>query len=212
VGRNQDQSKLRRLLIAMVGFAVCLPAFLWTIKADQPFFPGDVVDEFDVKWYSPHLKAMKEPSLWRLSQTDPKATVFRFLWLPTFHGPTSVRLERFSDSAVLCVVRLDKRAGYEPGGINILKSKKLTEKQRQEFEQRLDRAKFWDLPTDEGTFSGTDGDRLILEGVMNGEYHVVHRDTPALGSDFVELCRFLLDLSGLNVMKSWDEYRPDPRQ
>jgi hypothetical protein len=67
-------------------------------SADEPFFPDLVFDEnkedndFTVDWYSKHLKVMKEPSLWRLSERDRSATVYRFLWLPTFHRPVSVRV------------------------------------------------------------------------------------------------------------------------
>lgn len=203
-----DGFAVRRMLIAAVGFTICLPVLIRMVKADKPFFPDDVFDDFNVEWYAQHLKAMREPSLWRLSQKDHSATVYRFLWLPTFHHSISVRILKSSDSAVLHIVKLDGRGGYEPGGISVLKTKKLTDRQWDEFKRRLDKAKFWKMPTeDEEEFLGTDGDELIFEGVLDGKYHVVHRHSPDSGSDYVELCRFLLDQSGLNLMKTWEEYR-----
>jgi hypothetical protein len=193
-------------LVAAVGFTICLPVLIPKGQAVDPFFPPDVFDDFAVNWYVPHLKAMKEPSLWTLSRKDPTAAVYRFLWLPTFHRPVSVRIVRSSDSAVLHIVKLDGRGGYEPGGISVLKSKKLTRKQWDEFKRRLDQANFWFMPTEEVEDSGTGGDRLIFEGVLDGNYHVVHRESPDPGSDYVEVCRFVLDQSGLNLMRIWEEY------
>jgi hypothetical protein len=206
-----DRFAIRQLLIAAIGFTICLAVLIRMVKADTPFFPDDAFNGFAVKWYAHHLKAMKEPSLWKVSQKDRSATVYRFLWLPTFHHPISVRLVKSSDSAVLHIVKLDGRGGYEPGGISVLKSNKLTDKQWDEFKRRLDKAKFWKMPTGEEEAEGIvlDGDRLILEGVLDGKYHVVHRNSPNSGSDYVKLCQFLLDRSGLNLMKTWNEYRGD---
>ena len=89
--------------------------------ADEPFFPDRIFgrdqeeNDFVVEWYSKHLRAMKEPSLWKLAQNDRSAVVYRFLWLPTFDRPVSVRLVKSGESALLDAVELDGRGGYEPG-------------------------------------------------------------------------------------------------
>jgi hypothetical protein len=145
---------------------------------------------------------MKEKSLWILSQKDSSSTVYRFLWLPTFDHPVSVRIMRSGESAVLHVVQLDGRGGYEPGKIAVNKIAKLSGKQWDEFQRRLDKAKFWSMPTeDEGT-QGTDGDQLILEGVKAGKYHIVDRWSPDSEANYVDLCRHMLTLTGLDVMKT----------
>jgi hypothetical protein len=203
-----DKFTRRRLLIAAVGCTICLPVVIRLVNANERYFPDHSFDDFVVERYARHLKAMKEPSLWNVSRKDRSATVYRFLWLPTFDHPISVRVVKSSDHAVLDIVKLDGRGGYEPGGISVLKSKKLTDKQWDEFERRLEKAQFWTMSTeDKANHIMQDGDRLILEGVLDGTYHVVHRDSPALGSDYAELCRFLLDQSGLKLMKTWKEYR-----
>jgi hypothetical protein len=46
-----------------------------------------------------------------------------------------------------------------------------------------------------------------LEGVMAGEYYIIDRWGPSAGADYTELCRYMLDLSGLDVMETWKRYR-----
>jgi hypothetical protein len=164
-------------------------------------------NDFVVEWYSKPLKAMKEPSLWQLSKTDRSATVYRFLWLPTFHRPVSVRLVRSSEGTILHAVLLDGRGGYEPGKIIVSKTVKISAKQWESFQRLLDKVQFWEMPSkDPGNF-GKDGDQLILEGVRAGKYHIVDRWSPDAGDDYTKLCRYMLVLSGLDVMKTWVEYR-----
>ncbi len=71
---------------------------LCCLGADNGYFPDRVFyqekdrNDFDVEWYSKQLKAMNAPSLWKLSRRDRSATVYRFLWLPSFDHPVSVRI------------------------------------------------------------------------------------------------------------------------
>ena len=58
---------------------------------------------------------MREPSLWKLSHADLGATVYRFLWLPSFHHPACVRIVKTGGAATLRLVVLDGFGGYEPG-------------------------------------------------------------------------------------------------
>jgi hypothetical protein len=60
----------------------------------------------------------------------------------------------------------------------------------------------------------TDGDQLIVEGVRGGKYHVVDRWMP--DPAYAELCRYMLDLTGIKVGEAWDGYHgivvaPEPR-
>jgi hypothetical protein len=150
---------------------------------------------------------MKEPSLWTLSKTDPSATVFRLLWLPSFDRPISVRIVKSKDSIVVHVIELDGAGGFAPGKVAVDKTMTLRKGQWEEFQRLVDAAKFWALPT-----TSQDGDRfddgaqLILEGVQNGSYHVADR----MGfkeDSYLKLCRYvILDLSGLDVHKTWNGY------
>jgi hypothetical protein len=204
----------RRMMIATAIVAIEFNSSTCVLGTDETFFPDLVFDkdkegnEFIVEWFTKHLKAMKERSLWMRSQKDRATTVYRFLWLPTFDRPISVRIEKSGNSAVLHVVQLDGRGGYEPGKIIADKSAVLSSKQWDEVKRRLDKIKFWQLPTEDKAASlGTDGDQLILEGAMAGKYHIVDRWGPDSGNDYAGLCRYMLELSGLDVMKIWEKYR-----
>jgi hypothetical protein len=48
------------------------------------------------------LKAMREPSHWSLSKSDPNASVYRFLWLPSFDPPTCVRVSKAGKALSPC--------------------------------------------------------------------------------------------------------------
>src|SRR5271166_4529571 len=108
-------STIRQMMAVALVVAVGLIRADGVAQADEPFFPDLVFDtdregnDFIVEWYSKHLKAMKEQSLWKLSQKDRSSTVYRFLWLPTFHHPVSVRLVRSSEGVILHAVSLDGR-------------------------------------------------------------------------------------------------------
>jgi hypothetical protein len=156
-----------------------------------------------------HLGAMKEPSLRELAENDRTATVYRFLWLPTFHNPVAVRFVKSDEGAVLHAVRLSGKGGYEPEKIVERKSVKLGRAPWERIVNHLDKAKFWTLPSSKPPPFGeinTDGDMLIVEGVKDGKYHVVRRHSPT-GGDFVDLCRAMLFMSGMDVRRLSFEYR-----
>jgi hypothetical protein len=201
------------LSVAFVLGVASHPAKGWCISPDEPFFPDRVFDEdkrwndFVDRWFSNHLKAMKEPSLWMLSQRDTKAVIYRFLWLPTFDRPVSVRIVESKDGATFHAVLLGGRGGYDPGKVVETKSEKLSESQWKDVQARLEKLQFWKMPTDDPEPGGTDGDELILEGTSGGHYHIVVRYGPTSQADYVGLGQSLLALSGLDVMKTWKEYR-----
>jgi hypothetical protein len=102
-------------------------------------------------WGRDHLKAMKEPSLRELAERDRTVTVFRFLWLPSFHNPISVRFVKSDEGAVVHAVRLDGKGGYEPGQIQSSKSAKLSRAHWERITGHLVKSKFWTLPTEKAT-------------------------------------------------------------
>ena len=84
------------------------------------FFPlakmnaGVGVDDLRQRWYSKHLAAMHEPSLWDLSKRPKKSgEAYRFLWLRTFDEPVAIRVEKATDGAARLYTRvLDGKGGY----------------------------------------------------------------------------------------------------
>jgi hypothetical protein len=53
-----------------------------------------------------YLRAMNEPSLRRLAEMDRGATVYRFVWMPSFHDAISVRFVKSDQGVILHAVRL----------------------------------------------------------------------------------------------------------
>ena len=91
----------------------------------QEYFPPGILDknpqfdELKVNWYSKHLKALREPSLWELSRQDPKAEVYRFLWLRSFNHPIAVRLVvRTNGSGWMNSRMTTGQGGFKPARIS----------------------------------------------------------------------------------------------
>jgi hypothetical protein len=177
--------------------------FAPAILAAQTYFPPGSLDDFHVQWYSKQLKALHEPSLWELSQKDPGAEVYRFLYLRTCNHPISVRLTvTKTGSGWLYAHMTSGTGGYAPGGIRRVNHSWQTHSKTQSLLASFDTAGFWTLSTIETTTRvGLDGAQWVFEGVRNGQYHVVDRWSPEQGDRLREtgvlalkLARFRLRL------------------
>lgn len=154
--------------------------------------------------YFPHLQAMQEPSLYKQrGQTSPET--YRFLWFRSFDEPTAVRVWRDAGGAWLHVVELSKPRNSALGHIAVSKTIALSAGQWQQIQRLLKQMSFWGMPAKEKDAGGLDGADWTIEGLRHGKYHRVYRWTPSdstqqrgLGN-FVALCRFLIDLSGLKI-------------
>jgi hypothetical protein len=152
--------------------------------------------------YSDALRRMNEPSLWKASQSDRKLTAYRFLWLPTWGRPVAVRIEKAGGRATLHMVQLDGSGGYDLGKIDTTRRMSPNRDDWERLMRRVRTAGFWGMPSRIDRL-GADGEELIVEGVKDGRYHVVDRWTPEAGA-YLELCRTLLDLSGMDLgQKEW---------
>lgn len=150
--------------------------------------------DFVVSWYSGQLEAMEEPVLINIQNEE----VYRFTWLRTFHNPIAIRVSKNENEITLTWKSCDGAGGYAPGKLIIDKSKKLSQNEWETFLKMLKDIDYWNLPTNEPDVMGCDGAQWILEGVNNGEYHVVDRWTPR-NTDFSEVCMYLLDLTSLKI-------------
>jgi hypothetical protein len=178
------------------------------------YFPSGVFTEgFNDRWYSSTLNALQEPSLLAL-RNDKSIQVYRFLWLPSFHRPISVRLTINADSTGTIVTRsVDSHAGLltkptsDTGKLIQDATGIINEMQAKEALAQLERLAFWSMPTEEEQaipqsdsagrpmlrVVGTDGARWILEGLRSGEYHVVDRWSPH-DEAYSQLCKYLFRL------------------
>jgi hypothetical protein len=102
---------------------------------------------------------------------------------------------------------LSGRGGYEPGKIVVSRSAKIVGRAWEDFKRLLDKVKVWKMSTKDPAPDGCDGDQLIFEAVKGGKYHIVDRWTPDGDNDYSKLCRHMLTISGLDVIKDWNKYR-----
>jgi hypothetical protein len=182
----------------------CYPGrSLETSPIDQEsFFPPKILTQdqpgntFRNNWYSKHLIAMNEESLY--SPQSEWVEGYRFLWLRTFHHPVAVRIWKCGSVRFISVKELDGAGGYEPGKLKLDRKRELTPDEWSGFMRRLDESCYWQLPTQDDAGAGNDGAQWIFEGVKGGRYHVVDRWTPQSGS-YRELCLYALKLSGLKL-------------
>ena len=174
------------VLILLVGWclmrrATCL-VFLTVIllasvtKAQVKYFPPD----FPANWYTQHLSALNESSLWESSQTQ-KTQSYRFLWLRTFHHPIVVRIDVNANGTSLLTTKMTSGAGgYKPGKLILNERRTLTSEQTNWFLGKIEVHNFWKLPSIQED-RGVDGAQWIIEGARNGTYHIVDRWSPEDG-------------------------------
>ena len=166
---------------------VSLLLFLLQNIAQEPYFPklslgSSAGDRMKPSWYGAQLRGLEEPPLPPLMK-DQTAEVYRFLWLRSFHHPVAIRLERRPDGTGALTTKMGSGAGgYAPESILATKASTLTREQTQEFLSRVTQVHFWSLPNPVNDQKGTDGSQWIVEGVRNGQYHVVDRWSPTTGA------------------------------
>ncbi|HCY41797.1 MAG TPA: hypothetical protein DHV48_10645 [Prolixibacteraceae bacterium] len=150
-------------------------------------------DTFHVEWYSKHLIAMEEPLIFNKKQNK---SIFRFLWLRSFHNPIAIRIEKQSDTYLLTWKLCNGAGGYEPKKMIVNKTKTINKETWDSFQDLLLKVDYWNLKTNEVEIPGSDGSQWILEGTDEKNYHVVDRWTPR-GGIFYDCCNFLIELTDL---------------
>lgn len=138
-------------------------------------------DELKRAWYSAQLSALQEPSLLALRKI-PSSESYRFLWLRTFNHPIAIRLDPKADGTSVLTTKIASGAGgYRPGVLSEETHHVLSKEQTQSFITRLNKLDFWHTANPVNDQAGTDGSQWIIEGVREGQYHVVDRWSPAKG-------------------------------
>ena len=193
-----------KLLYIFVAVAIISHRSLEATHAQKVFFPDLVLEDSRVDWYTKHLIALEEPSLFEASQGK-KLHCYRFLWLRTFDPPIALRLVLDPEGTGLLFIKIANGAGgYEPGKLTTNESVPVTKQNVDNFLGKLSKIKYWNLPTHEieakdGSLTiGLDGAQWILEAVRGGQYHIVDRWSPDKGS-YRETALFLVGLAQLKI-------------
>lgn len=164
---------MRRLLPALVALALALPVAAQTVDYFPDGIFGPRTHAFVERWYSRHLSAMGEPSLYALRGHD--RHVVRLLRLPTWGHPIAIRVERTATGATLTRRELSGQGGYDPGRIASDSTRTLRREDWRAIDAALRGARFFEAPA-LGPL-GMDGTQWILEVVDGDAYHVVDRWT-----------------------------------
>jgi hypothetical protein len=177
----------------------CFPGL--SVGVDKPqatYFPLIIFSEnswgnqFRSDWYSKHLQAMNEAPLASLVQEDES---YRFLWLRTFHDPIAIRVWRSGSKQFIVAKRLNGSGGYEPGTLDAIHTRALSNSEWIEFLMHLETSCFWQMKSMDDNLL-EDGAQWIIEAYRQGRYHLVDRQCPEPGS-FREAGLYLLRISGL---------------
>jgi hypothetical protein len=142
------------------------------------------------------LTAMQEPSLSEAARTS-DTSVYRFLFIYGFRT-LSVRLALNEDGSGVLAGKLgifgSSTRLFSQDSIAVSKD------QMQKFATLLQKAQFWEMPTEDPQDKSyhMDGAQCVLEGTRNHSYHVVDRWLRG-GTDYEQLCRYLMELSPVKV-------------
>ena len=193
--------------VTIVPFLLLLSAI--PTFAQAPYFPKDAfagegrAETFTTTWYSKALSTLNEPSLWQLSTLNKHSTVYRFLWLRTFHHPVSIRVSIAPDGTAEAQIKVSSGAGgYDPGHVIEDRTGKLSPIEVSDLLKLVSATNFWKLPTEEQIHPDRidlDGAQWIVEGVQNDRYHIVDRWSPTKGTYHDLGLYFIKHLSGLKI-------------
>jgi hypothetical protein len=144
-------------------------------------------------WY---FRTMNEPSLLDESKQQ-NIRVYRFLKLPPFFHPWSVRITILLDGTGQAVAKTtDGTGGFSPGYHTKTQTVEVPKPIVDRFLHLLDNLAFWSMPTELSShFAVMGGTPWMLEGAESGRYHVVERVSPSHGP-FAMLCAFMLEEMG----------------
>jgi len=199
-------------LSILLGILVLAPG---STRAEQPYFPDSIffpkdqfLDDLVRDQFSTHLMTFKEPSLWTISRKDRAAVSFRFLWLATAEKPICVRLTKNRNQFSLHVLEHDESLKKGVGKVTMNKIVPIEREQGESLLRLIAKTPFWTSPVEVKESRGiADGDVILIEGVSNGEYHVIDRAGSTTKSAYKSFCRALLEVANPDFLKAWDRHR-----
>ncbi len=156
--------------------------------------PIPFLSDFEQQWFSKHLRAAEEPSLFELSKNPHRSDSLRFTWLRSFHAPVIVRLTKgVGGNWRIMAKELSGAGGYDPGKVKRKIDRELSVDEAAAVTALLTRSA---LPDQSGDcVIGVDGAQWIIERVDRDGYHFINRWSPS-GGPVREIGEFLLNLTG----------------
>jgi len=172
---------MQRFLLTLSFICMCSSACCAQFFPEKSLDTDNRGDSFKAQWYSRHLQALGEPSLFELSR-DSSVESYRFLWLRSFHHPIAIRITRQLDGSFQIIAKMaDGAGGYALGKVTMHTVRTLTSDEAQKFLSCVERSGFWNAPNPVDDQRGADGSQWIIEAVKGGKYHVIDRWSPHKG-------------------------------
>jgi len=160
----------------------------------------EATDDFVSAWYSKGLEALDEPVL--KDRIGRRHTTWRFLWLRTWGAPVAVRVEQDAKGWSVTWKQSDGQGGYEPGKLTSAGTRRLTPKEIETMRARFAAARLTELPTQDPAM-GLDGAQWVMEGIVDGNYHLVDRWSPEEGDAYRAACWTLLGFTPLGTTPTY---------
>lgn len=171
-------------------------------------------DNFKQKRYSSSLYSFKVPILYNKNDSQ---TIYRLLWLRSFHQPVCFSMKELKGEYFLNVKALDRQPAFFPIYLNrkkkildtTLKADRLAfiafdtiinlrKRQWNEIENYLSKLDFWNSPiADPADEHTSDGSNWIIEGRNNNKYHFIDRRNAR--GDLMNFGKYLIKLSAIKI-------------
>ena len=125
-----------------------------------------------------------------------KSEIYRVTYLPSFHHPIAIRMEKEGEAYMLYWKVGKGAGGYKPKGIKQQGKLKLTKVEWEKFESLLAIAKYDTLPKEENV-PMTDGASWIVERKKQERYDAKKTDSP--GAELYQAWKYLVQLAGIGL-------------
>ncbi len=182
-------------LILFFAWITC--AQLLMAEDKNPYFPKMVfgknvqVHSFVENWYSKHLRAMNEQSIYA-QRGNKEIRVCRFTCLRSFDRPFCIRVESEKGMTTVITKILSGKGGYDPGELEETKKNNIDAKALNSLELLLSSIEFSKMKSvveDEQL----DGAQWIFESLVNGKYKIVDRTSPKKGSKLGRIAEWFFE-------------------
>jgi len=151
---------------------------------------------FSDEWFSMQLLALGESGL-----KETGSHTYRFMYLRENRQPMMLRIEVMPDgSGVLHFALCDGEINDWGGELIEVTQKSLSTTQVNEFLELLEAVGFREIPLSEDTgYYMLGGAWWVIEGVRDGGYHLIERQSPEEGSDVYRIGELFVELWGGDI-------------
>lgn len=175
-----------------------LPQNLQTCGSEKR---AELTTDLQIDWRGMILKRFQETPVKQLPRNINES--YRLLWVPTFDEPTIIHIWRSDESYFITTKRLNRsRKNLEIGNLKFGETRSLTAKEWQSFINLLQQECFFSIPSNIKEELVHDGASWTLEGIKEGQYHLVYRTLPS--TRLAEIFRKMFKLT--NIEMEYERY------